>query len=137
MDKIKRGQAGKLQTRLDKLLLSKEKKQKAFEKSKKELKEVSQNVEGVKLKLFEILQSGSDDTAFSSWAKRRISENENEGNAKTGNPENAKSAINENGDSSNPKKPKVQMQKAQTAQTHKPQVEQNQNQHQQENRNPQ
>jgi hypothetical protein len=31
----------------------------------------------IKLKLFEILQSGSDDNTFSNWAKRKINENSN------------------------------------------------------------
>lgn len=81
MDKNKITQAEKLQTKLDKLLQTKEKKQTAFEKSKQELNTVSKEVESVKLKLFEILQSGSDDTIFSNWAKRKISENGNSVNS--------------------------------------------------------
>jgi len=77
MDKTKKGQAERLQTKLDKLLQAKEKKQQAYEKAKQELDTVSKDVDSVKLKLFEILQSGSDDTAFSSWAKRKINENVN------------------------------------------------------------
>ena len=77
MDKSKKGQAEKLQTKLDKLLQTKEKRQQAFEKSKQELNAIVKEVDGVKLKLFEILQNGSDDTAFSSWAKRKINENSN------------------------------------------------------------
>jgi hypothetical protein len=38
----------------------------------------------VKLKLFEILQSGSDDSAFSEWAKKKI--NSTEHSAKTEKP---------------------------------------------------
>jgi len=89
MDKTKKGQAEKLQTKLDKLLQAKEKKQQAFDKSKRELEAVTKNVDGVKLKLFEILQSGSDDATFSNWAKRRISETdktENTNSAKSENP---------------------------------------------------
>ena len=77
MDKSKKGQAEKLQTKLDKLLQTKEKRQQAFEKAKQELNAITKEVDGVKLKLFEILQNGSDDTAFSSWAKRKINENVN------------------------------------------------------------
>jgi restriction endonuclease S subunit len=75
MNKTRKKQAEKLQAKLDTLLQTREKKQKAFEKSKQELNTVNKNVETVKLKLFEILQSGSDDTAFSNWAKRKIVEN--------------------------------------------------------------
>ena len=85
MDKTKKTQAEKLQTKLDKLLQTREKKQQAFEKAKQELNAVSKSVESVKLKLFEILQSGSDDTAFSSWAKRKISENANHSNVNSAN----------------------------------------------------
>jgi len=77
MDKAKKVQAEKLQTKLDKLLQTKEKRQQAFEKSKQELNAITKEVDSVKLKLFEILQNGSDDTAFSSWAKRKINENSN------------------------------------------------------------
>ena len=77
MDKTKKEQAEKLQIKLDKLLQAREKKQTAFEKVKKELSDISKNIDGVKLKLFEIIQSGSDDTAFSNWAKRKIGENGN------------------------------------------------------------
>ena len=77
MDKTKMSQAEKLQAKLDKLLQTKEKRQQAFEKSKQELNAISKEVDGVKLKLFEILQNGSDDTAFSDWAKRKISEKGN------------------------------------------------------------
>ena len=76
MDKNKKEQAEKLQAKPDTLLQTREKKQKAFEKSKQELNAVNKNIDSVKLKLFEILQSGSDDTAFSNWAKRKIGENE-------------------------------------------------------------
>ena len=77
MEKTKMAQAEKLQAKLDKLLQTKEKRQQAFEKSKQELSAISKEVDGVKLKLFEILQNGSDDTAFSDWAKRKISEKGN------------------------------------------------------------
>jgi hypothetical protein len=72
MDKNKKTQAEKLQIKLDKLLQTKEKKQTVFEKSKQALNYVSKEIDNVKLKLFEILQSGSDDSVFSNWAKRRI-----------------------------------------------------------------
>ena len=75
MEKTKQTQAEKLQIKLDKLLQTKEKRQAVFEKSKKELNAVSKEIEIVKLKLFEILQSGSDDSVFSNWAKRKINEN--------------------------------------------------------------
>ena len=81
MDKSKKAQAEKLQAKLDKLLQTKEKKQMAFEKSKQELNAVSKEIDSVKLKLFEILQSGSDDTTFSNWAKRKINENGNSANS--------------------------------------------------------
>ena len=77
MDKTKKEQAEKLQTKLDKLLQTREKKQQAFDKAKKDLSDISKSIDGIKLKLFEILQSGSDDTAFSNWAKRKIGENGN------------------------------------------------------------
>ena len=81
MEKIKNSQAEKLQSKLDKLLQAKEKKQTAFEKSKQELNAVSKEIDSVKLKLFEILQNGLDDSAFSSWAKRKINENTNSAKA--------------------------------------------------------
>jgi len=81
MDKGKKEQAEKLQIKLDKLLLAKEKKQQAFEKSKQELNAVTKDVDTMKLKLFEILQSGSDDTTFSNWAKRKINETSTTGKA--------------------------------------------------------
>jgi len=74
MKKNKKAQAEKLQIKLDKLVQSKEKRQQAFDKAKKDLNAVSQSIDSVKLKIFEILQNGSDDTAFSSWAKRKINE---------------------------------------------------------------
>ena len=77
MDKNKRSKAEKLQIKLDKLLQTKEKKQQAFEKSKLELNAISKEIENVKLKLFELLQNGSDDATFSNWAKRKINENSN------------------------------------------------------------
>jgi hypothetical protein len=100
MDKTKKEQAEKLQIKLDNLLQSREKKQTAFDKAKQELNAVSKNIDGVKLKLFEILQSGSDDAAFSNWAKRKIDE--------SGNQENGKST---NLDSANIQKPIAQNQK--------------------------
>jgi len=102
MDKTKKEQAEKLQIKLDKLLQSREKKQAAFDKAKQELTAVTKNIDGVKLKLFEILQSGSDDTAFSNWAKRKIGEN--------GNHENIKSVNRENAIFENPQKPDSQNQ---------------------------
>ena len=77
MDKSKTAQAEKLQSKLDKLLQTKEKRQQAFEKAKQDLSAVSKEVDSVKLKLFEILQSGFDDTAFSKWAKGKIDRNAN------------------------------------------------------------
>ena len=91
MDKNKKSQAEKLQIKLDKLLQSKVKKQTAFDKTKKELADINKNIDSTKLKLFEILQSGSDDLAFSSWAKRKIGESEKSENSKTANRENASS----------------------------------------------
>ena len=73
MKKIQHTQAEKLQIKLDKLLQTKEKRQAVFEKAKDELAAISKEVDSVKLKLFEILQSGSDDVKFSDWAKRKIS----------------------------------------------------------------
>ena len=85
MNNNKKEQAEKLQIKLDKLLQTREKKQQAFDKAKQELNAVSKSVESVKLKLFEILQSGSDDTAFSSWTKRKINENANSANTNSAN----------------------------------------------------
>ena len=50
MDKTKKTQAEKLQAKLDALLQTREKKQKAFEKSKQELNAVNKNIDSVKLK---------------------------------------------------------------------------------------
>ena len=86
MDKIKKEKAKKLQIKLDKLLQTKEKRQQTFEKSKQELNAITKEVDGVKLKLFEILQNGSDDTAFSDWAKRKISEKGNHASTKKSEP---------------------------------------------------
>jgi len=119
MDKTKKEQAEKLQIKLDKLLLSKEKKQAAFNKAKNELAALSQNIDGVKLKLFEILQSGSNDTAFSNWAKRKIGEN--------GNTENSKNANHANTNSENSQKT--------TTQNHQPHTGQNHHQPQQQTLN--
>ena len=132
MDKTKKEQAEKLQIRLDKLLQTREKKQASFEKAKKELSDLSKNIDGVKLKLFEILQSGSDDTVFSNWAKRKISENgnsdnaksENSDNAKTANHENVNSANRANADSVKQQKPVSQNQPSHTTQKPPPQTSQ-------------
>ena len=75
MDKNKKAKAEKLQIKLDRLLQTKEKKQQTFDKSKLELNVISKEIENVKLKLFELLQNGSDDATFSNWAKRKINEN--------------------------------------------------------------
>jgi len=80
MDKNKKSQAEKLQIKLDKLLQSKAKKQTVFDKIKKELADINKNIDSTKLKLFEILQSGSDDAVFSDWAKRKIDESGNSKN---------------------------------------------------------
>jgi len=90
MDKNKKEQAEKLRTKLDKLVQTRAKKQAAFDKTKKELSDLSKSIDSTKLKIFEILQSGSDDTAFSNWAKRKISENANHENGKFPNRENGK-----------------------------------------------
>jgi len=93
MDKNKKEQAEKLQIKLDKFLQTREKKQSAFDKAKKEIADLNKNIDSTKLKLFEILQSGSDDTAFSDWAKRKIGESGNGDNDKN---ENRTAAITEN-----------------------------------------
>jgi hypothetical protein len=111
-----------LQTKLDKLLQTKEKRQAAFEKAKEELAAVSKEVDSVKFKLFEILQSGSDDATFSNWAKRKIGESEK--SAKT---ENANSAKSENGNYSKSEKPE---------QTEKPLQQNHQQQTGQQNQSP-
>ncbi len=88
MDKAKKSKAEKLQVRLDKLLQDKGKKQTAFDKAQQELDAVTKEIDSVKFKLFDILQSGSDDSAFSSWAKRRINEKgENDNSVKADKPE--------------------------------------------------
>ena len=87
MEKPKKEQAEKLQIKLDKLLQTKEKKQLAFDKAKKDLSAVSKDIDVVKLKLFEILQNGSSDVEFSSWAKRRINESGKSENANSSNPQ--------------------------------------------------
>ena len=117
MEKNKKEQAEKLQIKLDKLLQTREKKQAAFDKAKKELTAVSKNVDTVKLKIFEILQSGSDDTAFSNWAKRKINENTN--SAKPANAE----------------KPTSQNQQSQPSNNHQQRTGLNNNQPQQQNPN--
>ena len=91
MDKNKKEQAEKLQIKLDKLLQLRAKKQSAFDKAKKEIADLNKNIDSTKLKLFEILQSGSDDMAFSNWAKRKIGESGNHENGKNANRENANS----------------------------------------------
>jgi hypothetical protein len=126
MEKTKQAQAEKLQIRLDKLLETKEKKQAAFEKSKKELNAVSKEIDIVKLKLFEILQSGSDDSAFSDWAKRKINENGN-------------SLKSENAISANPEKPvtqNVENRQSPTAQNQQSPAGQSQQPHASQNRPP-
>ena len=125
MNKTQKSQAEKLQTKLDKLLQTKEKRQHAYDKAKQELTTVSKEVDGVKLKLFEILQSGSDDTAFSSWAKRKIGESGN--SAKS---ENANSEKSENGKSAKAEKLVSQKHQQQAEQSNKPPTQQNQNQRQ-------
>jgi hypothetical protein len=123
MDTNKKLKAEKLQAKLDKLVQTKEKKQAAFEKAKHELTAVSKEVDSVKFKLFEILQSGSDDVAFSSWAKRKIDESgksEKEENAVSANSEITKSAKTEKGTSANHTKPIPQNQQTQTAQNQQP-----------------
>jgi hypothetical protein len=80
MDSSKKIKAEKLQAKLDKLLQTKEKRQTAFDKTKHELSTVTKEIDTVKLKLFEILQSGSDDSVFSNWAKRKINEKSENGN---------------------------------------------------------
>jgi len=114
MEKTKKEQAEKLQIKLDKLLQTRDKKQQAFDKAKKELAAVSKNVDTVKLKLFEILQSGSDDTAFSNWAKRRINENVNHGN------ENHNNGNSANANIANTQKPITQNTQPHTRQTQQP-----------------
>ena len=119
MDKNKKEQAEKLQIKLDKLLQTREKKQQAFDKAKKELSTVTKNVDTVKLKLFEILQSGSDDTAFSNWAKRKIGESENAENPKTTKTENhanANSVNSNSAKSTNTEKPVTQNHQSQPSQ---------------------
>jgi len=105
MEKIKKEQAEKLQIKLDKLLQLREKKQQVFDKAKKELSSISKDIDNVKLKLFEILQSGSDDIAFSNWAKRKIGESENLNNGKN---KNEKIENHTNINSQNSQKPETQ-----------------------------
>jgi len=121
MDKNKKEQAEKLQIKLDKLLQTREKKQVAFDKAKKEIADLNKNIDSTKLKLFEILQSGSDDMAFSNWAKRKIGENGNAENSKTANIQNGKSANRENAssdDSANPNSAKSENTTTPTTQNH-------------------
>ena len=120
MDKTKKAQAEKLQAKLDELLQKKDKKQAAFEKAKKELDAVSKEIDSVKLKLFEILQSDSDDCAFSEWAKRKINESE-----KSANPE---KPITQNNQNRQP--PTAQTQQPNASQDRPPHTGQNQNQRQ-------
>ena len=115
MDKTKQSKAEKLQIKLDKLLQIKEKKQAAFEKTKQELNAVSKDVDSVKLKLFEILQSGSDDSKFSDWAKRKISENGNSAKDENGNSVNSENGnITKNEDANSAKSDNPVMQKQQS-----------------------
>jgi hypothetical protein len=101
MEKTKKEQAEKLQSKLDKLIQSRNKKQAAFDNLKKEIADLNKNIDSVKLKLFEILQSGSDDTVFSEWAKRKINESENSENGKSEKRENGKIENHENSKSEN------------------------------------
>jgi len=133
MDKTKKEQAEKLQIKLDKLLQTREKKQAAFDKAKKEVTDLNKNIDSTKLKLFEILQSGSDDTAFSNWAKRKISENEKTEIGKTENPKTANHENANSAKSTNAEKPTSQNQSSQTSQNHQQGKEQNQSQPQQQN----
>jgi len=120
MNKNHKEQAEKLRIKLDKLLQSRDKKQSAFDKAKKELSDLSKSIDSTKLKLFEILQSGSDDMAFSSWAKRKINENGNAENSKTANRENA---ISDN--SANPNSAKSENRATPAPQNHNPHDKQN------------
>jgi hypothetical protein len=130
MDKTKKEQAEKLRIRLDRLLQTRDKKQAAFDKAKKEIADLSKNIDSTKLKLFEILQSGSDDAAFSSWAKRKISENGNAENSKTTNIQNGKPSNRENANFDNFANPnsvsttKTEIQKSQTEQRCTEQIQQ-------------
>jgi len=99
MKKNQKEQAEKLQAKLEKLLQPREKKQATFVKLKSGLSDLSKSIDSTKLKLFEILQSGSDDMAFSNWAKRKIGENGNSENGKNENGENAKSEKHANANS--------------------------------------
>jgi hypothetical protein len=107
MDKTQKEKAEKLQAKLDKLLQTREKKQAVFDKTKQELNTITKEIDSVKLKLFEILQSGSDDSAFSNWAKKKINENGKNEKSENGNsanseksetpiPQNMKSHIGQN-----------------------------------------
>jgi len=122
MEKFKKEQAEKLQIKLDKLLQTRDKKQQAFDKAKKELATVTKNIDGTKLKLFEILHSGSDDTAFSNWAKRKIGEN--------GKAENANNANSNSASFVNSQKTTTQNHETHAGQNHQRHTEQNPNQRQ-------
>ena len=128
MEKTKQTQAEKLQIKLDKLLQTKEKKKTAFEKSKQELNAVSKEIDSVKLKLFEILQSGSDDSAFSEWAKRKIGENEKTAKTESGNSANSEKPIMQN--HQNRQSPTGQNQQLNANQNRPPHSAQNPNQRQ-------
>ena len=133
MEKTKKEQAEKLQAKLDKLIQSRNKKQSTFDNLKKEIADLNKNIDSVKLKLFEILQSGSDDTVFSEWAKRKISE--------SGNAENGKSKKRENGKTENPTSANIQKpipQNFQPQQNQKPETPpaQNNNHHDKQNQPP-
>ena len=125
MEKTKKEQAEKLQAKLDKLIQTRNKKQSAFDKAKKELADLSKNIDGTKLKLFEILQSGSDGTAFSKWAKRKINENGNAENDKSANRDNGKTANHEKTKSENPNSTKPQNGVTPSIQNHPPYTGQN------------
>jgi len=149
MEKTKKEQAEKLQTKLDKLIQSRNKKQAAFDNLKKELADLNKNIDSVKLKLFEILQSGSDDMVFLEWAKRRINESENSENGnsekrengKTVNHENGKTQNYENSKTENPASANIQKpipQNLQSQQNQKPETPpvQNNNHHDRQNQPP-
>ena len=128
MEKNKMEQAEKLQIKLDSLLQSREKKQAVLDKTKNELTAISKNIDSTKLKLFEILQSGSDDNEFSNWAKQKISENDNS--------ENGNSANRENGKSENPNSVNHENSKSANPQNTTPPSTQNYNHHDKQNQPP-
>jgi hypothetical protein len=141
MEKTKKEQAEKLQSKLDKLIQSRNKKQAAFDNLKKEIADLNKNIDSVKLKLFEILQSGSDDTVFSEWAKRKISESGNAENGKSEKREIGKTVNHENSKTVNPTSANIQKpipQNLQPQQNQKPETPpaQNNNHHDKQNQPP-